>query len=78
MPEEVAQILGKCTAEIEQQLHAMNLSQNNAHGLAVVGLLDVVMKARVARDNVSVVRVVHKVTVPLYSTLFCFELLNLI
>ena len=73
MPEEVAQILGKCTAEIEQQLHAMNLSQNNAHGL-----LDVVMKARVARDNVSVVRVVHKVTVPLYSTLFCFELLNLI
>lgn len=60
MPEEVAQILGKCTAEIEQQLHAMNLSQNNAHGLAVVGLLDVVMKARVARDNVSVVRVVHK------------------
>ena len=61
MSEEVYQILGKCTAEIEQHLHAMSLPQNSPHGLAIVGLLDVLVSARTARDNVAVVRVVHKV-----------------
>ncbi|CAB3987607.1 CCR4-NOT transcription complex subunit 1 isoform X5 [Paramuricea clavata] len=60
LPEDIAQILGKCTAEIEQHLHAMNLSQSSPHGLAIVGLLDVLVTARTSRDSVSLARVVHK------------------
>jgi hypothetical protein len=58
----MAQILGKCTAEIEQHLHAMNLSQTSPHGLAIVGLLDVLVTARASRDSVALARVVHKVS----------------
>ncbi len=61
LSEDVAQILGKCTAEIEQHLHAMNLSQTSPHGLAIVGLLDVLLTARTSRDSVALARVVHKV-----------------
>ena len=63
LPEDIAQILGKCTAEIEQHLHAMNLSQSSPHGLAIVGLLDVLVTARTSRDSVSLARVVHKVRI---------------
>ena len=64
----MTQILGKCVAEIEQHLHAMNLSQTSPHGLAIVGLLDVLVTARASRDSVSLTRVVHKVIK--YSHLF--------
>ena len=66
LPEDIAQILGKCTAEIEQYLHAMNLSQTSQHGLAIVGLIDVLVTARASRDSVALVRVVHKVS--MFST----------
>ena len=61
LPEEIAQILGKCTAEIEQHLHAMNLSQSSPHGLATLGLVEVLVAARTSRDAGALARVVHKV-----------------
>lgn len=39
----------------------MNLTQSSPHGLAIIGLLDVLVSARTSRDGASLLRVVHKV-----------------
>ena len=61
MPEEVVQILSKCAAEIEQHLHAIIAPPTNQHVATIHSLLDVVVQARIARDNMAALRLLHKV-----------------
>ena len=67
MPDDVVHILGKCAAEIEQHIHhmeqqAQQLLVNYAtHHLAQLhNLLDMVVNARVTRDNLSSLRLIRK------------------
>lgn len=61
MPEEVVQILGKCAAEIEQHLHAIIAPPTNQHVVTIHSLLDAVVQARISRDNMTALRLLHKV-----------------
>ena len=61
MPEEVVQILSKCAAEIEQHLHAIIAPPTNQHVVTIHSLLDAVVQARIARDNMAALRLLHKV-----------------
>lgn len=60
MPEEVVQILGKCAAEIEQHLHAIIAPPTNQHVVTIHSLLDAVVQARISRDNMTALRLLHK------------------
>lgn len=61
MPEEVVQILSKCAAEIEQHLHAIIAPPTNQHVVTIHSLLDAVVQARISRDNMAALRLLHKV-----------------
>ena len=61
MPEEVVQILSKCAAEIEQHLHAIIAPPTNQHVVTIHSLLDAVVQARISRDNMTALRLLHKV-----------------
>lgn len=61
MPEEVVQILSKCAAEIEQHLHAIMAPPTNQHVVTIHSLLDAVVQARISRDNMAALRLLHKV-----------------
>jgi len=67
MPDDVVHILGKCAAEIEQHIHHMEqqvqqmLVNPAAQHLAQLhNLLDMVVNARVTRDNLSSLRLIRK------------------
>ncbi|KAM7434782.1 CCR4-NOT transcription complex subunit 1 [Porites harrisoni] len=60
MPEEVVQILSKCAAEIEQHLHAIMAPPTNQHVVTIHSLLDAVVQARISRDNMAALRLLHK------------------
>ncbi|KAJ7383193.1 CCR4-NOT transcription complex subunit 1 [Desmophyllum pertusum] len=60
MPEEVVQILSKCAAEIEQHLHAIIAPPTNQHVVTIHSLLDAVVQARISRDNMAALRLLHK------------------
>ncbi|XP_065678715.1 CCR4-NOT transcription complex subunit 1 isoform X1 [Hydra vulgaris] len=67
MPDDVVHILGKCAAEIEQHIHhmeqqAQQLMVNHAsqHLAQLHNLLDMVVNARVTRDNLSSLRLIRK------------------
>lgn len=69
MPDDVVHILGKCAAEIEQHIHHMEqqvqqmLVNPAAQHLAQLhNLLDMVVNARVTRDNLSSLRLIRKVS----------------
>lgn len=62
MPEEVVQILSKCAAEIEQHLHAILAPPTNQHVVTIHSLLDAVVQARISRDNMAALRLLHKVS----------------
>ena len=61
MPDEVVQILSKCAAEIEQHLHAVIAPPTNQHVVTIHSLLDTVVQARISRDNMAALRLLHKV-----------------
>lgn len=61
MPDEVVQILNKCAAEIEQHLHAIIAPQTNQHVVTIHSLLDTLVQARISRDNMAALRLLHKV-----------------
>ena len=61
MPDDVVKILGKCAAEIEQHLHAIIAPPSNQHVGTIHSLLDIVVQARISRDNMAAVRLLHKV-----------------
>lgn len=68
MPDDVVHILGKCAAEIEQHIHHMDqtmhqmmVSAQNPHLLQLHNLLDMVVNARVTRDNASAILLIRKV-----------------
>lgn len=63
MPDEVVQILGKCAAEIEQHLHAIMAPPTSQHVATIHSLLDAVVQARISRDNMAALRLLHKVGV---------------
>jgi len=67
MPEEVVQILSKCAAEIEQHLHAIIAPPTNQHVVTIHSLLDAVVQARISRDNMAALRLLHKVSGALAS-----------
>lgn len=67
MPEEVVQILSKCAAEIEQHLHAIIAPPTNQHVVTIHSLLDAVVQARISRDNMAALRLLHKVSGKLKS-----------
>lgn len=60
MPEEVVQILSKCAAEIEQHLHAIIAPPTNQHVATIHSLLETVVQARISRDNMAALRLLHK------------------
>ncbi|KAK2550448.1 CCR4-NOT transcription complex subunit 1 [Acropora cervicornis] len=60
MPDEVVQILNKCAAEIEQHLHAIIAPQTNQHVVTIHSLLDTLVQARISRDNMAALRLLHK------------------
>lgn len=55
------QILSKCAAEIEQHLHAIIAPPTNQHVVTIHSLLDAVVQARISRDNMAALRLLHKV-----------------
>ena len=68
MPDDVVHILGKCAAEIEQHIHHMEQQMHqlmapptNPHLTQLHNLLDMVVNARVTRDNISALRLIRKV-----------------
>ena len=69
MPDDVVHILGKCAAEIEQHIHHMEQTMHqlmvppapNPHLVQLHNLLDMVVNARVIRDNTSAVLLIRKV-----------------
>lgn len=68
MPDDVVHILGKCAAEIEQHIHHMEqqvqqmmLNPAAQHLAQLHNLLDMVVNARVTRDNLSSLRLIRKV-----------------
>lgn len=70
MPDEVVQILNKCAAEIEQHLHAIIAPQTNQHVVTIHSLLDTLVQARISRDNMAALRLLHKVS--FFSCRFIF------
>lgn len=67
MPDDVVHILGKCAAEIEQHIHHMEqqvqqmmLNPAAQHLAQLHNLLDMVVNARVTRDNLSSLRLIRK------------------
>ena len=62
MPEDAAQIMGKCAVEIEQHLHAIVQPHTNPHVVTINALLDSVLQTRLSRDNMTAVRLLQKVT----------------
>ncbi len=68
MPDDVVHILGKCAAEIEQHIHYMEQAMHqllvpppNPHLAQLHNLLDMVVNARVTRDNLSAMQLIRKV-----------------
>ena len=68
MPDDVVHILGKCAAEIEQHIHHMEQAMHhmlvpptNPHLGQLHNLLDMVVNARVTRDNASAMLLIRKV-----------------
>ena len=68
MPDDVVHILGKCAAEIEQHIHQMEqqvqrllVNPATQHLTQLHNLLDMVVNARVSRDNLSSLRLIRKV-----------------
>lgn len=68
MPDDVVHILGKCAAEIEQHIHQMEqqvqrllVNPATQHLPQLHNLLDMVVNARVSRDNLSSLRLIRKV-----------------
>jgi len=68
MPDDVVHILGKCAAEIEQHIHHMEqqvqhmlVNPASQHLAQLHNLLDMVVNARVSRDNLSSLRLIRKV-----------------
>ena len=68
MPDDVVHILGKCAAEIEQHIHHMEQTMHqmmvppsNPHLAQLHNLLDMVVNARVIRDNASAILLIRKV-----------------
>ena len=62
MQDDAVKILGKCTAEIEQHLHAIIAPPTSPHVATIHALLDAVVQARISRDNMAAVRLLHKVS----------------
>ena len=69
MPDDVVHILGKCAAEIEQHIHHMEQTMHqmmipppNPHLGQLHNLLDMVVNARVTRDNASALSLIRKVS----------------
>jgi len=67
MPDDVVHILGKCAAEIEQHIHHMEqqvqqllVNPAQQHLQQLHNLLDMVVNARVTRDNLSSLRLIRK------------------
>lgn len=67
MPDDVVHILGKCAAEIEQHIHHMEqqvqqllVNPAQQHLGQLHNLLDMVVNARVSRDNLSSLRLIRK------------------
>lgn len=80
MPDDVVHILGKCAAEIEQHIHHMDqqiqqmlVNPAQQHLTQLHNLLDMVVNARVSRDNLSSLRLIRKVI----KTFFLFEFFSI-
>ena len=90
MPDDVVHILGKCAAEIEQHIHQMEqqvqrllVNPATQHLAQLHNLLDMVVNARVSRDNLSSLRLIRKVQADSFClinknifVLFLYEILT--
>ena len=79
MPDDVVHILGKCAAEIEQHIHHMEqplhqmlVAPSSPHLAQLHNLLDMVVNARVTRDNMSAILLIKKVIEAI-----CLKIFNL-
>ena len=79
MPDDVVHILGKCAAEIEQHIHHMEqqvqqmlVNPATQHLAQLHNLLDMVVNARVSRDNLSSLRLIRKVILAPFHLLSTF------
>eukprot|EP00794_Sanderia_malayensis_P019065 gene19065-20980_t len=74
MPDDVVHILGKCAAEIEQHIHHMEqvlhpMLVPNPHLAQLHNLLDMVVNARVTRDNLSALQLIRKAVEGILETM---------